>query len=139
VGAFRDMPRTIRILGVLLRLAVAAFAVLPLLTTPRYARFRQSPECVARCQIQNFIQAIGLYRLDRDAPPRRLVDLTSDADGVSDLPYIDRIPPDPWGSPYVYRVGDREAFTIHSLGPDREEGTADDVWPWEAARSGASP
>jgi len=39
---------------------------------------------------------------------------------------------DPWGSPYVYRNPGKQnptGFDLFSLGPDKKEGTDDDVWP----------
>ena len=66
--------------------------------------------------------AEGLGAL-RDRPPR-LVRWRG--------PYIKRYPVlDPWGRPYVYRVGvpggGRQEFQVFSLGPDGKQGTADDI------------
>ncbi|MFN2513751.1 MAG: type II secretion system protein GspG [Pyrinomonadaceae bacterium] len=33
---------------------------------------------------------------------------------------------DPWQEPYQYR-GERDNFTLRSLGPDRKDNTADDI------------
>lgn len=38
---------------------------------------------------------------------------------------------DPWGSPYVYRNPGRknpQGYDLFSVGPDKKEGTDDDVW-----------
>ena len=52
-------------------------------------------------------------------------------------PYIKmsgrRVADDPWGRPYVYRCPDRndsEGFELISIGPDGQEGTADDLTNW---------
>lgn len=52
-------------------------------------------------------------------------------------PYIDakggKVPLDPWGEPYVYRypgVQNKGGYDIFSKGPDKTEGTADDVGNW---------
>ena len=50
------------------------------------------------------------------------------------LPYVKKrfIPDDPWGKPYVYVEPSehRIDFDIHSLGPDKREGTEDDIGNW---------
>lgn len=46
-----------------------------------------------------------------------------------DGPYLDRDPIDPWGTPYHYRypgTGGKD-FDIWSAGPDRKDGTEDDI------------
>lgn len=38
---------------------------------------------------------------------------------------------DPWGSPYVYRNPGRrnpQGYDLNSVGPDKKEGTDDDIW-----------
>jgi len=50
-------------------------------------------------------------------------------------PYLadGKIPPDPWGEPYVYRypgVKNKTGYDIFSKGPDKTEGTADDIGNW---------
>ncbi|MDB6167462.1 MAG: ral secretion pathway protein [Verrucomicrobia bacterium] len=44
-----------------------------------------------------------------------------------------RIPLDPWGEPYVYRypgTKNKTGYDIFSKGPDKTEGTADDIGNW---------
>jgi general secretion pathway protein G len=50
-------------------------------------------------------------------------------------PYLadGKIPSDPWGEPYVYRypgVKNKTGYDIFSKGPDKTEGTADDIGNW---------
>jgi general secretion pathway protein G len=43
-------------------------------------------------------------------------------------PYTSKaIPPDPWGMQYQYELTGSESFRIWSYGPDKQEGTADDI------------
>lgn len=42
-------------------------------------------------------------------------------------PYAESIPQDPWGNPYSYALITAETLKIWSVGPDKTEGTADDV------------
>ena len=46
--------------------------------------------------------------------------------------FMTAVPPDPWGSPYQYaNPGSKNpnGYDIYSKGPDKQAGTADDVWP----------
>ncbi|MBK8475611.1 MAG: type II secretion system major pseudopilin GspG [Opitutaceae bacterium] len=48
-------------------------------------------------------------------------------------PYVDKLDADPWGSPYQYRCpGTRNTsgYDLWSRGPDRQDGTADDIGNW---------
>lgn len=44
-------------------------------------------------------------------------------------PYYGRSLIDPWGAEYRYRIDslEDETFTLYSIGPDGEDGTADDI------------
>ena len=48
-------------------------------------------------------------------------------------PYVDKIPLDPWGEPYQYRypgTHNKGSYDLFSKGPDKTEGTADDIGNW---------
>jgi general secretion pathway protein G len=50
-------------------------------------------------------------------------------------PYLQdgKIPADPWGEPYVYRypgTHNKNGYDVFSKGPDRAEGTKDDIGNW---------
>ena len=50
-------------------------------------------------------------------------------------PYLQdaKLPVDPWGDPYVYRypgTRNKTSFDVFSKGPDRTEGTKDDIGNW---------
>jgi len=49
-----------------------------------------------------------------------------------------RFADDPWGRPYVYRcpgLRNRDGSDLFSLGPDGQEGTADDATSWALPRT----
>jgi general secretion pathway protein G len=51
-------------------------------------------------------------------------------------PYVDggKLPIDPWGEPFAYRypgTRNRTGYDVFSKGPDKTEGTADDIGNWE--------
>lgn len=79
------------------------------------------------------------YKLD-------LGDYPSTADGMNALlaapanagdrwrgPYADKIQADPWGEPYQYRypgTHNKGSFDLYSKGPDKVEGSSDDIGNW---------
>ncbi|HJT45964.1 MAG TPA: type II secretion system major pseudopilin GspG [Chthoniobacterales bacterium] len=47
------------------------------------------------------------------------------------FPSFDKVPTDPYGSPYIYRcpgIKHPEKYDLYSAGPDRQPDTADDDW-----------
>jgi len=54
-------------------------------------------------------------------------------------PYIEgdgSVPIDPWGEPYQYRypgVKNKNKYDLWSKGPDKQDGTADDIGNWASA------
>jgi general secretion pathway protein G len=89
------------------------------------------------------------YRIDMGGFP-------STAEGLSALctapqsaagrwrgPYVadGKMPPDPWGEPYQYAYPGKhnpKGYDIWSKGPDKQDGTADDIGNWDAATEGAT-
>ncbi len=106
--------------------------------------FGQSQEAVARVFVRDSLKtSLVRYKID-------LGDYPSTAEGIAALitppankaerwrgPYIEapgnRVPLDPWGEPYRYRYpGTRNqgGYDLYSLGPDKTEGTEDDIGNW---------
>jgi len=90
---------------------------------------------VAKAQVVELRKAVWLYHFDMGSFP-------GGADGLEALvrspgdpswrgPYLEskRLPRDPWGREYIYRDPDSgdSGARIHSAGPDRKDGTADDI------------
>ena len=79
------------------------------------------------------------YKLD-------MGDYPSTADGLNALvtapasagdrwhgPYAEKVTPDPWNEPYQYRypgTHNKGSYDLYSKGPDKVEGTADDIGNW---------
>ena len=84
----------------------------------------------AKIQIQSFSAALDLFYLDAGRYPTAAEGLDALVRPVSGIaawngPYIKggKVPADPWGNGYVYRVpGERSAYEIRSLGADGQEG-----------------
>jgi hypothetical protein len=128
---WETLPWTLRILGALTGLGLVAAVPFALMTDSRCRRFG-SPTGTGIAQLSNFGGAIRLYSLDRRSLPQSLDELTQrDAKGKA---YLENIPNDPWGQPYVYRILDaaQRRYELRSAGEDRELATDDDVtWPPE--------
>ena len=95
-------------------------------------------------QIREIEQALEMYRLDNSMYPTTAQGLEALVNKPSTPPeprryrqggYIRRLPVDPWGSQYVYRMpGDHAEFDLFSKGPDGEEGgegAGKDISNWE--------
>ena len=106
--------------------------------------FGRSQEAVAKVFVRDSLKtSLVRYRID-------LGDYPSTAEGMQALltapaskadrwhgPYIDapggRVPVDPWGEPYQYRypgVKNKDGYDLFSKGPDKTDGTEDDVGNW---------
>ena len=106
--------------------------------------FGQSQEVVAKVFVRDSLKtALTRYRID-------VGDYPSTADGLAALltapasagdrwrgPYADvqgnKLPMDPWGEPYQYRypgMKNKGGYDLFSKGPDKAEGTDDDIGNW---------
>lgn len=87
---------------------------------------------VARNDIASLAAALQLYRLDNQTYPSTTQGLQALVERPSGNPqarnwnsegYLDALPVDPWGNPYVYRIpAETGAFDILSMGADGEPG-----------------
>lgn len=113
-----------------LLVVVAIISLLVSYVAPRYfGQIDKSEVATAKAQIDAFEKALDQYRLDTGHYP------TTDV-GLSALmvrpaneprwngPYLRKDPPpDPWGSPYVYKSpGERGSYDLLSYGKDRQPG-----------------
>ena len=107
------------------------------IVAPRFlGQINRSEATAAKAQIDAIDKALQAYRIDMGRYP-------TDAEGLRALvvqpgnqprwrgPYLrDDIPPDPWGTPYVYRTQSSRGkdYDLMSLGRDRAAGgTGDDA------------
>ena len=82
---------------------------------------------------------IDLYQLHMARYPSKLEDLwiePSDSDEADKWygPYVEKLKPDPWGTPYQYLTEgkkNKNKFDFWSNGPDQQSGTDDDIGNWE--------
>jgi general secretion pathway protein G len=106
--------------------------------------FGQSQEAVARIFVRDSLRtAFVRYRMD-------LGDYPTTAEGIAALvaapanksdqwkgPYIEtpggKAPTDPWGEAYRYRypgTKNKGGYDLYSAGPDKADGTEDDIGNW---------
>ena len=95
----------------------------------------------ARTDVRSLQQALRLYRLDNLRYPTAeqglaaLVSRPSAEAAPNWRPYLDRLPQDPWGRPYVYaNPGTHSEVDVLSLGADGRpggEGVNADVGSWQ--------
>ena len=96
----------------------------------------------ARTDVQNLRQALKLYRLDNQRYPtaeqglQALVNRPATAPlPPAWRPYLDRLPQDPWGRPYLYlNPGTHGEIDVMSLGADAQpggEGPNADIGSWQ--------
>jgi general secretion pathway protein G len=96
---------------------------------------RRAQSDTAKAQISSLESLVQQYALDVGGFPTTEQGLPALSAAPNDLrnpakwrgPYSDKeIPDDPWGNPYQYDLqGDQ--VRIWSYGPDRQNGTADDI------------
>lgn len=85
----------------------------------------------AKNQISQFKNALEQYKLYVGSYPSALEALHEQPSDIEDATKYtqvlkDPITPDPWGSPYEYKLNGA-SYELRSLGPDRQSGTDDDV------------
>ena len=80
---------------------------------------RDAETGVAAAQIKNLKTAVQRFRQKNSQFPQSLEEI---AEFMEDK----KIPKDPWNEPYIYQIRD-DGFTLHSKGPDKQDGTEDDV------------
>ena len=87
----------------------------------------------AKGDIHTLQTAIDLYALDHnDKFPKQLSELMTPPSGRK--PYLKQLKKDPWSNDYVYVFPGKhfqDSYDVFSKGPDGQEGTEDDVVPWE--------
>lgn len=77
----------------------------------------------AKQNIMRLSNAVEMYYVEMGKYPQTLNDLTLKTD-KSGIKFIKKVPKDPWGNEFVYRVPGLhgEDFSISSLGADGQEG-----------------
>jgi general secretion pathway protein G len=126
----------IAILGLLAGLAIANVDKL----------FGNAKLDIARQSITSMKVPLTTYRLDLGDYPATAEGLTALASAPSTRadrwrgPYVadGKLPLDPWNEPYQYRYPgqkNKDGYDLWSKGPDRVDGTQDDIGNWAASEA----
>jgi len=137
----RRALRAFTLLEILIAIAILGLLV-GLTVTNLDKIFGNNQETVAKLFVQDSIKVpLATYRMNMGTYP-------STADGLQALiaapgnntenwhgPYLSdgKLPLDPWNHPYQYRfpgTHNKNGYDIWSLGPDGQDGTADDIGNW---------
>jgi general secretion pathway protein G len=125
-------------------IVVVILGVLAALVVPKVmGRPDEARQVAAKQDIASLMQALKLYRLDNFRYPsteQGLAALTAKP-ATEPIPpnwkgggYLDRLPKDPWGTPYQYlNPGVHGEIDVFSFGSDREaggEGDGADIGSW---------
>ena len=130
----------IEIMVVILIIGVLAALIVPkVMSRPDEARIT-----AAKQDIATITQALNLYKLDNQRYPTTEQGLAAlvKKPTISPIPtnwksegYLDRVPKDPWGTPYQYlQPGVHGAVDVFSFGADRAaggEGNDADIGSWQ--------
>ena len=130
----------IEIMVVILIIGVLAALIVPkVMSRPDEARIT-----AAKQDIATISQALNLYKLDNQRYPTTEQGLLalSKKPTIAPIPtnwksegYLDRVPKDPWGTPYQYlQPGVHGAIDVFSLGADKAsggEGSDADIGSWQ--------
>lgn len=105
--------------------------VMAMVTVNVMKRFEKAKVQTTATQIKNFEQALDTYYLDNGDYPTSDQGLKALAEGG----YLkgDKVPKDAWKREYLYVSPGTEGnpYEISSAGPDKQEGTDDDIKSWE--------
>ena len=118
----------------LLEIMVVVFIIGLLVTivAPRIVgRTDDARQTKAAADLASLAQALNLYRIDNGGYPTTDQGLAALVERPTTPPvpkawrgegYVDRVPSDPWGNPYVYVLATPQRYLLKSFGSDGVEG-----------------
>lgn len=125
-----------------LLLVLVILATLAAVVVPKFARrSEQARITAARVDIANLEVSLDAFEVDTGRYPTSAEGLAALVENPGDVrgwhgEYIRRgVPKDPWSNEYVYACpGEHNSngFDLHSLGPDGQDGTDDDIDNWSS-------
>ena len=129
-------------------LVIAILGVIAALVVPNLlGRQQQANVKATKLSIKGFEDAVQFYAVDHDGiyPEgdsetilTMMMSTEDEQTGAPRAPYIDDIPLDAWKGPLMYEypaTGNKQTLggkpAIWSMGPDRQDGTQDDINNWD--------
>ena len=105
--------------------------------------FSSGQESVARMFVEDTVKTpLMQYRINMGSYPSTEEGLAALVNAPEQRrerwkgPYVSKLPEDPWGNPYKYRypgVKNPSSYDVWSTGPDKQDGTDDDIGNWVPA------
>ena len=93
-----------------------------------FNRFKKAQVSTAKTRVTQVANAVTQYMLDNSNNcPRSIEELVSQK-------YLQKGMKDPWGKDFILKcpgTNDTDGADVSSAGPDKAEGTADDIKSWE--------
>jgi len=117
-------------------LVITIIGILAALVVPKMVgRSEQARQAAAHADISSIKTALDAFEVDNGYYPKSLQDLLQQPNNAKNWrgPYLDNVPQDPWGNPYVYICPGRHnpsGYDLSSVGPDGKAGTDDDIGNW---------
>ena len=141
-GRFRSYSRQRGFTLIEIMVVVIILGILAAIVAPNViGRIGDAQKTAAQSDIRGIENALKLYRLDNFSYPtseqglEALVRQPTDPNIRNWKQYLDRLPSDPWGNPYLYlNPGNNGEIDIYTLGRDGRpggEGEDADIGNWE--------
>ena len=96
--------------------------------TAVFSQYKKAQVRIARQRVMAVKNGVSQYMIDNNGCPKGVDDLIAQK-------YLDRgNAKDPWGKDFTFRcpgTNDTDNADISSAGPDKQEGTPDDIRSWE--------
>jgi len=119
-------------------LVVTIIGILAALVIPKIVgRGEQARQTAAYTDIHGGIKsALDQFEVDNGGYPRSLQDLLTPPSNARNWhgPYLDKLPIDPWGNPYIYYFPGKHipnTYDLISTGQSGKEGAEDNIVSWK--------
>jgi len=134
ISGMRRAFTLIELLVVIVILGILAAIVVPRIT----GRVDQAKIEATKVQMKAIKDALEQYKLDNGFYPTTEQGLKALVEKPNTPPvpirwrqYLDKVPKDAWDQDFIYiSPGVNRPFELRSMGPDRKEGTEDDLDVW---------
>jgi len=122
-------------------LVITIIGILAALVVPKMmGRSEQARQAAARSDLSSIKTALDAFEVDNGYYPKGknglgdLIQMPRDARAWHG-PYLDNVPTDPWGNPYIYEFPGKHnpsSYDLYSAGPDGKPGNDDDIGNWQS-------
>jgi general secretion pathway protein G len=126
-GAVRVVEAGFTLIEIMIVLAIIAL-IAGGVGTAVFSQYKKAQVKIARQRVTAVKNGVSQYMIDNNTCPKSIDDLIAQK-------YLDRgNAKDPWGKEFTFHcpgTNDTENADITSSGPDKQDGTPDDIRSWE--------